>query len=134
MINSQDFNDNILASSDGLLSPKSEVITAFLITSGIMKKVEIDSDDFLSGAYQHLNCRNIDIIEIKLANGNYVDVVVDGEILLTSGSKLVTYCERYNQPIIGDFLVVCCDDEGGTISAPSDFEESMIVTNKDVFR
>lgn len=124
---------DMLADSDGLSAPKSKIITAFLVSSGSMKKVEIDADDFLSGAYKHLNCRNIDMIEIVLPNGNYVDIVVDDEICLISGSTLITYCERYNQPIIGDFLVVCCDDDGGTISAPSDFKESMIMNRKGIY-
>jgi len=124
---------DMLADSDGLLAPKSNVITAFLVSSGSMKKVEIDADDFLAGAYKHLNCRTIAMIEIELPNGKYVDIVVDDEVLLTSGPKLITYCERYNQPIVGDFLVVCCDDEGVTISAPNDFKESMIVSAKDIY-
>ena len=116
--------------SDGLLETAPENITAYLIDINGMLSVEIDKNDFLTQAYKLLDCRNIAMIEVELSNGEYVDLVVDEEILLTRGVKLVTYSDCYDQPILGSFIVVCANSEGETISAPIDFKESMIVTRK----
>ena len=77
--------------SDGLLETAPENITAYLIDINGMLSVEIDKNDFLTQAYKLLDCRNIAMIEVELSNGEYVDLVVYEEILLTRGVKLVTY-------------------------------------------
>jgi hypothetical protein len=98
-----------------------------------MSSVSINKNDFLTQAYKLLDCRNIAMIEVELSNGGYVDLVVDDEISLTRGIKLVTYSDRFEQPILGSFIVVCSSNECETISAPSYFKESMIVTSKRLY-